>query len=90
MARFGVRRPKRLGERYESLAGGKDERRMCYMLRRHMGIEPEEVNRLPWWKLKLYVEGIMWEFGEQEPDEYVESTPENLAEQGFTVNSYTV
>ncbi len=90
MARFGVHRPKRLNERYESLTGDIEERRTRYLLRRHLGVEPEDASGMPWWKRKLYVEGLLWEFAnkDDEPNEYVDATPENLVDQGFTFNSY--
>ncbi len=88
MARLGVHRPKRLTERYEALTGDLNERRTRYLLRRHLGVEPEDVPQLPWWKRKLYVEGLLWEFANQEEDEVVDATPENLEGLGFTVNEH--
>lgn len=58
------------------------------MLRRHLGVEPEDVPKLPWWKRRLYVEGLLWEFAEQEEDEVLDGTVDNLAEQGFTVTTH--
>lgn len=91
MARLGVHRPKRVGERYESLAGDLNERRTRYLFRRHLGVEPEDVPNLPWWKRKLYIEGLLWEFSDNKEDtEYIDSTPENLQGEGFSVNTITV
>lgn len=89
MARLGVRRPKRLGERYESLAGDLEERRTRYLFRRHLGVEPETVPSLPWWKRKLYVEGILWEFANdgEEETEYIDDDTDSLGAEGFTVNT---
>ncbi len=88
MARLGVHKPKRLSERYEGLAGDLDERRTRYLLRRHLGIDPEDVPALPWWKRRLYVEGLVWEFSNEEPDETVDGgDPDALQGLGFTVNT---
>lgn len=89
MARLGVHRPKRLTERYEGLAGDLNERRTRYLLRRHLGIEPEDAPFLPWWKRKLYVEGLLWEFAEQDEEGYeeVDGSLDSLGGMGFTVNS---
>lgn len=87
MAGRRTARPKSL-ERYEALAGDRDERRTRYLLRRHLGVEPEDVPRLPWWKRRLYVEGLVWEFTEQEEErELVEATPENLGALGISVRT---
>ncbi|PLS86464.1 MAG: hypothetical protein CYG60_07070 [Actinobacteria bacterium] len=59
----------------------------------HMGYEPEEVDRLPWWKQKMWIEKLNQHFSppEQQPpahDEHVEVsdditalgiTPQNIA-----------
>lgn len=87
MARWGVHRPKRLSERYELLAGELDERRTRYLLRRHLGIEPEDVPALPWWKRRFYVEGLLWEFANEQENEQVDGTLDNLEGQGFAVGS---
>lgn len=86
MARWGVHRPKRLGERYESLAGDLDERRTRYLFKRHLGVEPEDAPLLPWWKRRLYIEGLLWEFTEQEEDEIIDSDLGSLGGLGLTVN----
>lgn len=88
MARLGVRRPKRLTERYDSLAGDLNERRTLYLFRRRLGITPEEARRLPWWEWKMYVDGLLWEFADTEETEYVDGTADNLRDQGFTVAEY--
>ncbi len=43
--------------------------------------------RLPWWKRRLYVEGLLWEFSNQEEPDYVDATPDGLASMGFSVGS---
>ena len=90
MARVGVHRPKRLSERYEELAGDSNERRTLYLLRRHLGVDPEDARNLPWWKRRLYVEGLLWEFADKDSTEYDDGAPSGLAEQGFTVNTHTL
>lgn len=90
MACLGVHRPKRLSERYESLAGDLEERRTRYLLRRHLGVEPEDAPNLPWWKRKLYVEGLLWEFAEQDESEEVDGSLDSLGDLGFSVDSHTV
>lgn len=87
MALFGVHKPKRLSERYEGLAGDLNEQRTRYLLRRHLGIDPEDAANLPWWKRKLYVEGLLWEFASSETNETNDGSLDALEEQGFTVNS---
>ena len=87
MARWGVHRPKRLGERYESLAGDLEERRWDYLFKRHLGINPSDRRELLWWEHKIYVDGLLWEFSDQDPDEVVEGTTENLQDLGFSAQS---
>lgn len=87
MALCGVPRPKRIEPRYEALAGDLNERRTRYLLKRHLGVEPEDAAKLPWWKRKLYVEGLLWEFADQDETEQLDGSQESLAGQGFTVNS---
>lgn len=87
MARWGVHRPKRLGERYESLAGDLEERRTRYLFKRHLGVEPEDVPTLPWWKKRLYIEGLRWEFTDEEDVETLDGSLDSLQGQGFTTNA---
>jgi hypothetical protein len=87
VARLGVYRPKKLSARYESIAGDLNERRTRYLFKRHLGIEPEDAGALPWWKRKLYVEGLLWEFADQDAPEVNDGSLDDLQGQGFTVNS---
>lgn len=90
MAVLGVPRPKRLEGRYEALAGDYNERRFRYLLRRHLGVEPEDVPALPWWKRRLYVEGLTWEFGDGEQTEYVDNSLDGLGSLGLSVSAAPV
>lgn len=90
MACLGVHRPKRVSERYESLAGDLEARRVKYLFRRHLGVEPEDTPKLPWWKYRLYLDGIAWEFFENQEQQTGDGSLDDLAEQGFTVNTITV
>ncbi len=41
------------------------------MARRHLGFEVDEWRAMPWWKSRLYSDGLVWEFvpaGEQSED----------------------
>ena len=58
-------------------------------MRRHLGVEPEDAPKLPWWKRKMYVEGLLWEFADQDETEQLDGSPESLASQGFTVGTAT-
>ncbi len=80
--RTGRRRPKRLEDRYEALAGDADERNVLYIFRRRLGMGVDDVRALPWYEKRLLLEGLYQEF--RDPDaEDVEpvdvSTPEALA-----------
>lgn len=47
---------------------------MHYLAKRHLGMDPEEFEALPWHRRRLYENGLTWEFvkrqeGEPTPDE---------------------
>lgn len=38
------------------------------MARRHLGFEVDEWRAMPWWKTRLYTEGLVEEFTPRDPD----------------------
>lgn len=69
--RTGRRRPKRLEERYEALAGDEQERIILYVFRRRFQMGYEEVRSLPWWYKRCLIEGLAVEFADPNADEDV-------------------
>lgn len=43
------------------LAGDEDERLTLYAFRKHLGYDADEVIAMPWWKRRMYVEGMNFE-----------------------------
>jgi hypothetical protein len=90
--RTGRRRPKRLEERYEALAGSEEERLTLYVFRRRFQMGVNEVRSLPWWEKRLLLEGLNIEFPDPDaPDEVIDATsPEGLAASGLGFGVGTV
>lgn len=62
----GDRRPGSFERRYAALT--EPRKANYYVLRRHLYFTTEEVDALPWWKLRMYVEGLNQEFSPPEDD----------------------
>ncbi len=80
---WGVHRPKRIGERYEALAGDLAQRRTWYLFKRRLGMSIAEARALPWWEFKVYLDGLLWEFSPESEDEFVPDDGESLTGMGF-------
>jgi hypothetical protein len=71
--------------RYEALTGGLERRQIAYLMKSKLGYEPEEVSAMPWHRLRMWLEGITWDFSgfkEQSPSGWED---DDLAAMGFTV-----
>lgn len=64
MAGGEVLPPSESERRFERLAGGPDERRIDYLLRRHLGTTRAKLLQRPWWEYELVIEGLVAEFSQ--------------------------
>ena len=83
MAHPGAHRPKSVEDRYEALTAGFDPI-VWYLFRRRLGLSMADVRALPWHELRVLVEGILWEFAEDEGDAPAAGTSDDLAALGLT------
>lgn len=60
MGLSGAFRPGSFERRYAALT--ENTRNTYYALRRHLGYTPEEVDSMPWWELRMWVECLEEEF----------------------------
>ena len=82
MAHPGDHGPKRQERRYGSLET--ERRRFYYAFRRHLHYTPEQVDALPWWQVRMFLEGLNEEF--RDPDEpETEVYDGDLADLGITM-----
>ncbi len=63
----GACRPKSYERRYAGLS--ESRKGLYYLFRRHLGFTHTEVDDMPWWLLRLYLDGLHDEFVRDEDDE---------------------
>jgi hypothetical protein len=71
--------------RYEELTGGLERRQVHYLLKRRLGYEPEEVEAMPWYRERMWLEGVMWEATGFKEDQSTAHDLDDLAAMGITV-----
>lgn len=69
MAPRGVVKPGSLKRRYSELEDS--DKYTYYAFRRHLGYSPAEVDAMPWWERRMFIEVLNEEFTEEEPKENV-------------------
>jgi hypothetical protein len=55
------------------------------MFRRHLQMGVDEVKSLPWWQKRMYLEGLVEEFGDPEDVPVDVTSPDALAAAGLGV-----
>lgn len=85
----GGARPKRLEERYEDVAGPFPARQTHYLARRHLGFLPAEFDALPWHERRMFIEGLIFEFTDEEPDEWIDGDDSEQLTSAFGVTVRT-
>lgn len=74
----GAFKPGSLERRYGALT--ENSKNTYYALRRHLGYAPSEVDSMPWWELRMWVECLSEEFKANDCDE---ALGEDAADKGF-------
>lgn len=84
MDRRRAGQPGRLQARYEQVAGGPEQRRTYFLVRKHLGFSIAEWDRLPWWHQQVYIEELTSDLvGDHVTDE--QASDDELADLGFNV-----
>lgn len=79
-----------MGRRFEEATGGLTQRRVDYLIRRHLGFSRSEWRELSWIDQRVYLEGLRWEFYEDEEEPETEDLTENwdaLSKYGIKVQN---